>query len=117
MLAECKASLLDLRSYLFGRQAAMLLLRNMPWEIAQRCLSFIDNTLIELQILEIQKPEGAVECWAFLCALEVLHACQLSMSNSENNQQVDLCSVHTASLWPVAKVGVFGKIVWSHAGQ
>lgn len=103
MLAECKASLLDLRSYLFGRQAAMLLLRNMPWEIAQRCLSFIYNTLSELQILEIQKPEGAVECWAFLCALEVLHACQLSMSNSENNQQVDLCSVHTASLWAVAK--------------
>ncbi|XP_051165899.1 trafficking protein particle complex subunit 10 [Leptopilina boulardi] len=103
MLAECKASLLDLRSYLFSRQAAMLLLRNMPWEIAQRCLSFIHNTLSELQILEIQKPEGAVECWAFLCALEVLHACQLSMANSENNQQVDRCSVHTASLWAVAK--------------
>lgn len=79
-------------------------------QIAQRCLSFIHNTLSELQILEIQKPEGAVECWAFLCALEVLHACQLSMANSENNhdnQQVDRCSIHTASLWAVAKDKVF----------
>lgn len=36
LLAECKASLLDLRSYLFSRQCAMLLLTNKPWEVRIR---------------------------------------------------------------------------------
>ncbi|XP_048512341.1 trafficking protein particle complex subunit 10 isoform X2 [Athalia rosae] len=111
-LAECKASLLDLRSYLFSRQSAMLLLINKPWEVAQRCLSFVHNTLGELRILEIQRPEGAVECWAFLCALEVLQSCQGSSTNLDNGQQLDLCSLHTASLWALArdKLGDLGKL-------
>ena len=33
LLAECRASLLDLRSYLFSRQCAMLLLLNKPLEV------------------------------------------------------------------------------------
>ncbi|EZA55391.1 Trafficking protein particle complex subunit [Ooceraea biroi] len=112
LLAECKASLLDLRSYLFSRQCAMLLLLNKPWEVAQRCLSFVHNTLSELRILEVQRPEGSVECWSFLCALEVLQACQLSTYNIDNNQQLDLCSLHTASLWALArdKLGSLGKL-------
>ncbi|XP_047359612.1 trafficking protein particle complex subunit 10 isoform X1 [Vespa velutina] len=112
LLAECKASLLDFRSYLFSRQCSMLLFLKKPWEVAQRCLSFIHNTLSELQILEIQRPEGSVECWAFLCALEVLQACQLSAFSIDNNQQLDLCSLHTASLWALArdKLGALGKL-------
>ncbi|XP_018396820.1 PREDICTED: trafficking protein particle complex subunit 10 [Cyphomyrmex costatus] len=112
LLAECRASLLDLRSYLFSRQCAMLLLLNKPWEVAQRCLSFVHNTLSELRILEVQKPEGSTECWSFLCALEVLQACQLSTNNIDNNQQLDLCSLHTASLWALArdKLGSLGKL-------
>ncbi|XP_043280615.1 trafficking protein particle complex subunit 10 [Venturia canescens] len=112
LLAESKASLLDLRSYLFSRQSAMLLLLNTPWEVAQRCLSFVYNTLSELKILEVQRPEGAVECWAFLCALEVLQACQLSAAKTNNGQQLDLCSLHTAGLWALAthKLGELGKL-------
>ncbi|XP_043257656.1 trafficking protein particle complex subunit 10 isoform X1 [Colletes gigas] len=112
LLAECKASLLDLRSYLFSRQCAMLLALNKPWEVAQRCLSFVHNTLSELRILEVQRPEGSIECWSFLCALEVLQACQLSSYNIDNNQQLDLCSLHTASLWALArdKLGDLGKL-------
>ncbi|XP_017879801.1 trafficking protein particle complex subunit 10 isoform X2 [Ceratina calcarata] len=112
LLAECKASLLDLRSYLFSRQCAMLLALNKPWEVAQRCLSFVHNTLSELRILEVQHPEGSIECWSFLCALEVLQACQLSSYNIDNNQQLDLCSLHTASLWALArdKLGSLGKL-------
>nr|XP_033340136.1 trafficking protein particle complex subunit 10 [Megalopta genalis] len=112
LLAECKASLLDLRSYLFSRQCAMLLAFNKPWEVAQRCLSFVHNTLSELRILEVQRPEGSIECWSFLCALEVLQACQLSTYNIDNNQQLDLCSLHTASLWALArdKLGSLGKL-------
>ncbi|XP_050448380.1 trafficking protein particle complex subunit 10 [Cataglyphis hispanica] len=112
LMAECRASLLDLRSYLFSRQCAMLLLLNKPWEVAQRCLSFVHNTLGELRILEVQKPEGSIECWSFLCALEVLQACQLSIYNIDNNQQLDLCSLHMASLWALArdKLGSLGKL-------
>ncbi|XP_012148441.2 SIDL trafficking protein particle complex subunit 10 isoform X2 [Megachile rotundata] len=112
LLAECKASLLDLRSYLFSRQCAMLLALNKPWEVAQRCLSFVHNTISELRILEIQRPEGSIECWSFLCALEVLQACQLSSYNIDNNQQLDLCSLHTASLWALArdKLGNLGRL-------
>ncbi|CAK9800247.1 Trafficking protein particle complex subunit 10 [Anthophora plagiata] len=112
LLAECKASLLDLRSYLFSRQCAMLLALNKPWEVAERCSSFIHNTLNELRILEIQRPEGSIECWTFLCALEVLQACELSSYNIDNNQQLDLCSLHTASLWALArdKLKSLGKL-------
>lgn len=72
-------------------------------QVAQRCLSFVHNTLGELRILEIQRPEGAVECWAFLCALEVLHSCQTLNVNIDNGQQLDLCSLYTASLWALAR--------------
>ncbi|XP_058794002.1 trafficking protein particle complex subunit 10 isoform X2 [Phymastichus coffea] len=103
LIAECKASLLDLRSYLFGRQCAMLLLLRRSWEMAQRCLTFVHDTMNELRILEVQRPEGSVECWAFLCALEVLDACQSSSSTIDNNQLLDLCSSYTASLWALAR--------------
>ncbi|KAJ8679613.1 hypothetical protein QAD02_015400 [Eretmocerus hayati] len=103
LIAECNASLLDFRSYLFGRQCAMLLSLRKPWEVAQRCLSFVHDTMNELRILDIQRPEGSIECWAFLCALEVLHACQSSTSNLDNSQQLHLCSLHTASLWALAR--------------
>ncbi|XP_014219385.1 trafficking protein particle complex subunit 10 isoform X2 [Copidosoma floridanum] len=111
-IAECKASLLDLRSYLFSRQCAMLLSLNKHWEIAQRCLSFVHDTINELRILEIQRPEGSVECWAFLCALEVLKACQSSNVTIDNSQLLDLCSLHTATLWALArdKLESLGKL-------
>ena len=99
LLADCKASLLDFRSYLFGRQCAMLLSLKKPWEVAQRCLSFVNDTVNELRILEIQRPEGSIECWAFLCALEVLHACE-PLKSTTDNQLLDL---HTASLWALAR--------------
>jgi len=39
-LAECRASLLDLRSYLFSRQCAMLLLLNKPWEVCMNSINY-----------------------------------------------------------------------------
>lgn len=112
-ISECTSSLLDLRSYLFSRQCALLVLLNRPWEAAQRCLSFVYNTISELKILEVQRPKGSVECWAFLCALEVLQTCQSRLGSSRNdNQQLDLCSLHTAGLWALAsdKLGELGRL-------
>lgn len=112
LIPECKASLLDFRSYLFSRQCAMLLLLNKPWEVAQRCLAFVYNTLSELRILEITKPIGSIECWSFLCALEILQTCQSRISSTDNGQQLDLCSQHTAGLWALTsdKLGELGKL-------
>lgn len=79
-------------------------------QMAERCLSFVHNTLSELRILEVQKPEGSVDCWAFLCALEVLQACQMTNLSSDNQQQIELCSLYTASLWDLARGKVEYKL-------
>lgn len=99
LLKECKASLLEFRSYLFSRQCAMLLLTFRPWEIAQRSLPFLHNCIKEMEILEISAPPGAVACWVFLCCLEVLHTCE----RFNDSGQVEAYSLYTASLWAYAR--------------
>ncbi|XP_021932391.1 trafficking protein particle complex subunit 10 isoform X2 [Zootermopsis nevadensis] len=99
LLNDCKASLLEFRSYLFSRQCAMLLLTFKPWEIAQRSLPFLHNCIKELEILEISTPPGAVACWVFLCCLEVLQTCE----RFNDSGQVEAYSLYTASLWAYAR--------------
>ncbi|KAJ9595260.1 hypothetical protein L9F63_013448, partial [Diploptera punctata] len=99
LLKDCKASLLEFRSYLFSRQCAMLLLTFKPWEIAQRSLPFLHNCIKELDILEISAPPGAVACWVFLCCLEVLHTCE----RFNDSGQVEAYSLYTASLWAYSR--------------
>ncbi|KAG8041690.1 hypothetical protein G9C98_006985 [Cotesia typhae] len=112
LIANEKVSLLDFRNYLFSRQCAILLLLKQPWEIARRCLLFIYNTLSELRILEISLPDGSVECWSILCALEILDVCQTLLISADNSQHLDLCSLYTADLWALAskKLGKLGKL-------
>jgi hypothetical protein len=43
LIADCKASLLDLRSYLFGRQCAMLLSLKKPWEVSKYFLNYLND--------------------------------------------------------------------------
>ncbi|XP_034946157.1 trafficking protein particle complex subunit 10 isoform X2 [Chelonus insularis] len=112
LISDHKASLLDLRSYLFTRQCILLVLLNKPWEIAHRCLPFIYNTLSEFRILDIQTPYGSLECWAILCVMEVLDVCQFEYSKMDSSQHLDLCSLYTAGLWSLAtdkleKLGIF----------
>ena len=47
------ASLLDLRSYLFSRQCTLLLFLQRPWEVAQRALELLHNSVQELHLLEV----------------------------------------------------------------
>ncbi|XP_053593645.1 trafficking protein particle complex subunit 10 [Microplitis demolitor] len=112
LIRDNKASLLDFRNYLFSRQCALLLSLKQPWEIARRCLLFVYNTLSELRILEVSRPNGSVECWSVLCALEILHICQSSLIASDHSQYLDLCSLYTAGLWALAseKLGKLGKL-------
>ena len=46
------ASLLDLRNYLFLRQSTLLFLLLKPCEVAQRAVTFMLNTLQEIDILQ-----------------------------------------------------------------
>ncbi|KAK6641251.1 hypothetical protein RUM44_012960 [Polyplax serrata] len=99
-LIKCsKLDLLQFRSYLFGRQCALLLLEKKPWEMAQRALSFLHNCVNELHILEVTAPEGAIACWIFLVCLEVLYTCE----NYNGTAHIEAYSLYTAGLWSYAR--------------
>lgn len=55
LMAECRASLLDLRSYLFSRQCAMLLLLNKPWEVCIYVQQLLIINQFYLEILLLKK--------------------------------------------------------------
>ncbi|XP_075227904.1 SIDL trafficking protein particle complex subunit 10 [Lycorma delicatula] len=101
-------SLLQFRSYLFSRQCSMLLFSFKPWEVAQRTLQFLHNCINELNILEVQRPPGAVACWVFLCCREVLQTCE----KYNDSGQVEAYSLYTAALWAYArdKLGELGEL-------
>lgn len=53
LIKHGRASLLDLRNYLFARQCNLLFLVNRPWEAAQRSVPFMHNCIQELELLEV----------------------------------------------------------------
>lgn len=69
--------------------------------MAERCLPFLHTCVRELSLLEVQAPPGSVNCWLFLAAMEVLHACERYNRSSQTNQ-VEAYSLHTAALWEYA---------------
>ncbi|CAH0550130.1 unnamed protein product [Brassicogethes aeneus] len=91
-------SILELRAYLYAKQAQMLLLTNKVWEMASRCLPFLHTCTRELAILEIKAPPGAVACWLFLASMEVLQTCD----KFNHADEVEEYSLHTACLWEYA---------------
>lgn len=84
-------SLLELRAYLFGRQARSLLRLERPEDVAERCLAFAHACAREMKLLEVSAPAGALACWLFLACVEVLRACDGASA-----------SLHTAALWSYA---------------
>lgn len=107
-LLPSNPSILELRAYLFSKQAQMLLLTNRIWEMASRCLPFLHTCVKELNILEITAPPGAVWCWLFLGSMEVLQICD----KFNQADQVEEYSKHTASLWEYAsqKIRSLGEL-------
>ncbi|XP_049817550.1 trafficking protein particle complex subunit 10 isoform X3 [Aethina tumida] len=91
-------SILELRAYLFAKQAQMLLLTNKVWEMASRCVPFLHTCTRELSILEVKAPPGAISCWLFLASLEVLQTCD----KFNHADEVKEYSLHTACLWEYA---------------
>ncbi|KAH8382030.1 hypothetical protein KR009_001512, partial [Drosophila setifemur] len=91
-------SLLEYRNYLFERQAYLLLTSNDIPEIAKRLLSFLFSTLREVEFIKLEYQEGALCCWEFVCALEVLQLCEQAMEPNEVT-----CFQHCAPIWNLAK--------------
>lgn len=92
-------SLLEFRSYLFERQAVILNAADKTSEIAERLLPFLFSTLRELESLKIELPEGALACWEFVCALEVLDVCEKAVESKDTSTIFQ----HSAPIWNLAK--------------
>ncbi|CAN7938034.1 unnamed protein product [Ixodes hexagonus] len=99
-LREGRGSLLQLRTYLFSRQCLLLLRLGQPWEMAARCLPFLQHTVHELRSLEVSVCPGAVSCWVLLSCLEVLGVCQRLSDTSHTEES----SLHTVGLWAYARL-------------
>ena len=82
-LKESNGSFLELRNYLFARQCELLLLQHMPWQVATRSLPFLQNCVNELKLLEIKLISGAIDCWVFLSASEILLICERYNDSSQ----------------------------------
>ncbi|XP_065074788.1 trafficking protein particle complex subunit 10 [Ochlerotatus camptorhynchus] len=92
-------NLLEFRSYLFERQCLLLDANGKPWEIAERLLPFLFSTLREIDALKLETPEGALACWEFVCALEVLNLCD----KVQESKDIHKCSQYSAPIWNLAK--------------
>ncbi|XP_055614149.1 trafficking protein particle complex subunit 10 [Uranotaenia lowii] len=92
-------NLLEFRSYLFERQCLLLNANGKPWEIAERLLPFLFSTLREIEALKLETPEGALACWEFVCALEVLNLCD----QVQESKDIHKCSQFSAPIWNLTK--------------
>jgi len=101
-LENSNPSLLDIRNYLFSRQCSLLLQSNKPQEVAARTLSFLHNTIQELDILEVEEVvEGSKDSWVLLACLEVVQSCEANLAEGGGTQGV--LTTHTAGLWSAAR--------------
>lgn len=93
------ASLLELRSYVFERQALLLKAADQSCEIAERFLPFVYAILREIDALKNESPEGSLSCWQFVSALEVLNLCD------QVAESKDLTNIfqYSAPIWNLAK--------------
>lgn len=66
--------------------------------MASRCLPFLHTCTKELYLLDISSPPGALSCWQFLAAMDVLQACD----KYNETDKVEAFSLHTAPLWAYA---------------
>ncbi|KAB7502745.1 Trafficking protein particle complex subunit 10 [Armadillidium nasatum] len=92
-------SLLEFRNYLFQCQASLLIQQNKPWELASRSLTFLQNTISELRILEATIMNGGIACWGFLSCLEVIQL----LAKYKDPSTTDSHALHTAPLWAYAR--------------
>lgn len=98
-IVDKKASLLDLRNYLFAKQCDLMLMQNQPWRVAASASIFLQNCLREHELLKINVVPGALTCWTFISALEVLQKCECYSCTST----MENYSLHTVDIWNCAR--------------
>lgn len=98
-IVDGTASLLELRSYVFERQAILLMGADQYWEVADRLLPFIYATLREVDTLKNPFIDGALSCWQFVCAIEVLTLCDQAVESKDATNIFQ----YTAAIWNLAK--------------
>lgn len=94
-----KASLLDMRNYLFAKQCDLMLMQNEPWRVAASTVIFLQNCIHEHEFLKINCLPGALTCWGFISALEVLQKCECYSCTST----MENYSLHTVDIWNSAR--------------
>lgn len=92
-----KATLLDLRNYLFIRQCALLFQLDRVKDVLQRMLEFMHNIVHELTILNVSIPSGASACWVTLSSLQLLR------STIQKNPELVTYNLHTAQIYQYAR--------------
>lgn len=98
-IIDRKASLLDMRNYLFARQCDLMLMQNEPWRVAASTVVFLQNCIREHEFLKVNCLPGALTCWSFVSALEVLQKCECYSCTSTMGNY----SLHTVDIWNNAR--------------
>jgi len=98
-IVEKKASLLDIRNYLFAKQCDLMLMQNQPWRVAASTSIFLQNCIREHELLNIDVMQGALTCWSFISALEVLQKCECYSCTST----MENYALHTVDIWNCAR--------------
>lgn len=98
-IVEKRASLLDMRNYLFAKQCELMLMQNQPWRVAASASIFLQNCVREHENLKIEVLPGALTCWSLISALEVLQKCECYSCTST----MENYSLHTVDIWNCAR--------------
>ena len=70
------------------------------FQVARRCLSYVQNCMHEMKLLKVEAVDGAVPSWILLTCLQVLSTCQNYVSSTgAANQAMEFFAL----LWNVAK--------------
>uniref|UniRef100_A0A6G1SKM0 Trafficking protein particle complex subunit 10 n=1 Tax=Aceria tosichella TaxID=561515 RepID=A0A6G1SKM0_9ACAR len=94
-----QASLLDFRNYLFAKRCDLMFMQNQPWRVAAATIAFLQNCLREHELLKIDVQPGALTCWSFISALEVLQKCECYSCTST----MENYSFYTVDIWNNAR--------------
>lgn len=98
-IVDKRASLLDFRNYLFAKQCDLMLMQNQPWRVAASASIFLQTCVREHEYLKVEVVPGALTCWSFISALEVLQKCECYSCTST----MENYSLHTVDIWDCAR--------------
>lgn len=94
-----RASLLDFRNYLFAKRCDLMFMQNQPWRVAAATSAFLQTCIREHELLKIDVQAGALTCWSFISALEVLQKCECYSCTST----MENYSFYTVDIWNNAR--------------